>query len=366
MENFQTLFSHTPNSAGQWHSLEEHLKRVAVQAQRFAGKFDGDTLGYWAGLWHDIGKAHPQFQDYLRKCAEEPGKKHSGIDHKGAGSIWAVDVCDSLSWIISGHHGGLKGKANLKAWLREMRKAPHVQEAHKVVKEYLSLKLRPDENLSLPVFLKTRLDMEFFLRMLFSSLVDADFLDTENHFSPDYSEKRCYKIKFNDLCETLERNQESLIRDSQGPLNQIRKEIYHACLEAASQAPGLFRLTVPTGGGKTRAGIAFALRHALQHGMERVIVAIPYTSIIEQTAAEYKKIFGKEVVLEHHSGVSREQEEKDDKLWTRLASENWDAPIIVTTTVQLFESIFGNRARGQVCCWLKFPFLPAGSVATLN
>ena len=183
--------------------------------------------------------------------------------------------------------------------------------------------------------------------MVFSALVDADFLDTEGHFEPEQAAQRGQGVGLGELWRRFEPAQLTLSGWQQGQLNEIRHEIYQACLRAADNPPGLFSLTVPTGGGKTRSGMAFALRHALAHSFDRVIVAIPYTSIIEQTVDVYRGIFGAESVLEHHSAVTPHDDPSDplsyQEVWARLASQNWDAPIVVTTTVQLFESLFANR-----------------------
>jgi CRISPR-associated endonuclease/helicase Cas3 len=183
--------------------------------------------------------------------------------------------------------------------------------------------------------------------MVFSTLVDADFLDTEHHFDPTRSHQRGSRVGLGELWQRLEAAQAAFGSVQQGTLNTLRHEIYTACVQSAEAHPGVFSLTVPTGGGKTRSSMAFALKHALVHGFERVIVAIPYTSIIEQTADVYRGIFGETCVLEHHSAVIMEHEGCDplsyQEVWTRLASENWDAPIVVTTTVQLFESLFAHR-----------------------
>ena len=152
-----------------------------------------------------------------------------------------------------------------------------------------------------------------------------------------------------ELWRRLEQNQTELVRQSSGELNDLRREVYQHCHEAAPQPQGFFRLTVPTGGGKTRSALGFALPHAIHHYLDQVIVAIPYTSIIEQTANVYRGIFGEEdgLVLEHHSAVVVDDQENSpvtaQQAWPRLASQNWDAPVVVTTTVQLFESLFANR-----------------------
>jgi CRISPR-associated endonuclease/helicase Cas3 len=211
--------------------------------------------------------------------------------------------------------------------------------------------IEPTAMLPIPPQVDTdRLAAEVFLRMLFSALVDADFLDTEAHFQEAGQEVRqAARIGLEELWRRLEQSQQWLMAGCSGPVAQARREIYDYCLAAAGSPPGLFRLTVPTGGGKTRSGMAFALRHALLHGMQRIIVAVPFISITEQTAEVYREIFeaGDDqtpVVLEHHSAflLQEEDEFSPRAQWTRLAAENWDAPIIVTTTVQLFESLFGN------------------------
>ena len=207
--------------------------------------------------------------------------------------------------------------------------------------------VKPATSLALPSHLTSELDCEFFIRMLFSALVDADFLDTERHFNREQAESRRRGPNISDLWQDFEKDQVKFTKATPSRLNVAREEVYQACLQAASQPQGVFRLTVPTGGGKTRSGMAFGLKHALRHGLDRVIVAIPYTSIIEQTADVYRQIFRPGVVLEHHSAVASEEERCDpvslNDVWSRLAAENWDAPIVVTTTVQLFESLFGHK-----------------------
>jgi len=180
--------------------------------------------------------------------------------------------------------------------------------------------------------------------MLFSCLVDADFLDTEHHMSPVKGAMRAAERPLlTALCNTFSRNQDELMRGAEPTvLNKARRGMYEAGIAAAESPQGVFSLSMPTGAGKTRAAMGFALKHALCNDLDRVIVAIPYTSIIEQNAAVYRGIFGHEPVLEHHSGMTVLD---DDELSpARLAAENWDVPIVVTTTVQLFDSLFHNRS----------------------
>jgi CRISPR-associated endonuclease/helicase Cas3 len=334
------LYAHTPNDNGDWHLLDDHLNSVAELAGDFAAKFAMDEFGRVAGLLHDIGKASPEFQSYLSAAyvAKQQGKPppRSRVDHKSAGAVIAADIGQLLPFPILGHHGGLMDMPAVKQKLSEG--------ASRGTAGYRPRGLSADP-LPVPALTKA-LECETLVRMLFSTLVDADFRDTERHWEPDKSELRENNASLADLWEALVRDQERLKEASEPTsVNLIREEIYDACVSAASKPQGVFRLTVPTGGGKTRSGMAFALKHAVEHNLDRVIVAIPYTSIIDQNAKVYREIFGSENVLEHHSAVdlgdSDEYSEEAQRML--LAAENWDAPIVVTTTVQLFESLFSNK-----------------------
>lgn len=214
--------------------------------------------------------------------------------------------------------------------------------------------LVPEQPVTFPSYLNDSLKAGFFLHMLFSSLVDADGLDMEAHWTPDYAAQRSSSVTLANLWQRFERDQQGVSGASDTLVGQARHAMYEACLHAAAQPPGLFRLAMPTGGGKTRSAMAFALQHALHHGQQRVIVAVPFMSITEQTAAVYRTIFhavasDAPVVLEHHSGADAQRYKADylvpNQMWSRLAAENWGAPIVVTTTVQLFESVFTNKTR---------------------
>lgn len=176
------LYAHSANSQGQRHRLIDHLKEVARLAKKFADKFGAGELAYWAGLWYDVGKFHPAFQEYLRKCQIEPGKTHRGPDHKGAGALLAQRYLEPLVFLVAGHHGGLPNGADLKTtWLPEKSNSPASDEAL-IVANSEGIQIKPQSTPSSPTFLKTSLDAEFFIRTLFSALVDVDFLDTESHF----------------------------------------------------------------------------------------------------------------------------------------------------------------------------------------
>ena len=332
-------FAHSENRNGIKHDLATHLMGVARRAEAFCAKFGVSMLGYRTGLWHDVGKLHPDFQAYLANPDAARGP-----DHKGAGALLAQKHLEPLAFLIAGHHGGLEDGARLKNWLGEREGDPRTREALQAAKAQLP-GLETDLALALPGWARSRGDVEFLLRMLFSALVDADFLDTERHFSSEVARLRGGGPSLDEAWARFEKNQARLPANG-SRVNQVRSEVYKACVEAAHQPQGFYRLTVPTGGGKTRSSMAFALRHALQHQLDRVVVAIPYTSIIEQTAAVYREMLGCDVVLEHHSAVQRDEDPENpsaEELWRRLSSENWDVPVVVTTTVQLFESVFARQ-----------------------
>ncbi len=209
----------------------------------------------------------------------------------------------------------------------------------------------PTDRVPLPGHLRTDRHADLWVRLLFSALVDADFLDTEAHFHAERADKRGAESELAELWrrfEVFHRDQMSALLDPNSPVNRVRAEVYQACCDAAPLPSGFFRLTVPTGGGKTQSGMAFALKHALENQQRQIIVAVPFITITQQTAKTYQDIFRQpDAVLEHHSGATAPTGEPDeyasDDVWTRLAAENWDAPVVVTTTVQLFESLFSNR-----------------------
>lgn len=358
VEKPRRLVAHTPPPGGGWHFLDDHAVSVAEGAAVFADAFAAREVAWWLGLLHDAGKAHPEFQNYLLACAREPGRKHPTVDHKTTGAA-ALSSFDGLSQVLLGHHGGLPDLSDSNTKLRNF--IQHERDRFgDAWGRFTALGIIPNrESPALPLWAtETPHTYEFFLRMVFSCLVDADAIDTEQHWTPDATEARESDTpSLQTLWRRFSENQSRLMAKVEyapagsSPVNGVRADVYNACVERASRPPGFFRLTVPTGGGKTRSSTAFALRHAIAHRMRRVIYAVPFLTITEQTVDVLREALGNDrAVLEHHSGIAPTVdndtgEESADERWRQLATENWDAPVVVTTTVQLFESLLGRKTR---------------------
>ena len=334
-----------PEEGGRWQPLGEHLEQTAQLARDFAEAFGAGEWGYLAGLWHDSGKFSEEFQRFLRESCNAHIEQRSRVDHSTYGAQkayqkWPQGEGKTLAYVIAGHHAGLPdGRSNEESCLTRRIERTLPYQFH--CPESLFEQKQP----TLPFALNRQrfcFELVFFIRMLFSCLADGDFLDTEKHIAPEKAGIREKdKVEFNRLYEKLESHLSTLQKQSVKTwVNTIRSEILANCLKAAEMGAGLFSLSVPTGGGKTLSSMAFGLTHAVRHGQRRIIYAIPYTSIIEQNANVFRNIFGREAVLEHHSNY--EPAEEDYK--TRLAGENWDAPIVVTTNVQFFESLYACRS----------------------
>lgn len=342
----------------QWakHALEEHLRAVAERAAHFAVTFGSSDWAHVAGVWHDLGKYRPAFQNYIRRASGYDANAHietapGRVDHSTAGAIYAEEKLGLpgrvLAYLIAGHHAGLPdyeaditGRRSLQRRLAEGRDKGYVQETLGAAIPHDIL------NPPVPVFRVPgdRDGFHLWVRMLFSCLVDADFLDTEAFMDPPRATSRQGYPDIATLLTQLNAHMAKLQHDAEPtPVNAIRQAVYRQCCDKAQSPPGLFSLTVPTGGGKTLSSLVFALRHAERFGKRRVIYAIPYTSIIEQTADVFRDVFksSEDVVVEHHSQADSAPEKEDAR--SRLACENWDAPLIVTTNVQLFESLYAAR-----------------------
>ncbi len=354
--------AHTPRKddpAQRWQPLRDHLEAVAEDAQRFAQHFavpHASEFAYWSGILHDLGKYSQEFQTYLRVAYRADQTKTRGpskkVDHSSAGAVLGRDLLITgyeelvptdgtgaeLAWVVAYHHGRLKDRVALMERLSRQKQDSGVAQAQIRAFEELEdvFTKSPPEVAELEPFAR-----EFFIRMLLSTVVDADRLDTEKFWSPKTSAQRQHtKAPLATLLGKVKEDQEKL-KSLDTLVNRARWDIYQAALSAARREPGFFRLTVPTGGGKTRSSLAFALEHAVAFGLRRVIYAVPFTSIIDQTADVFTGLLGAENVLEHHSAY--EPDDTEDENRTKLAAENWDVPVVVTTNVQLFESLFADK-----------------------
>lgn len=342
------VYAHTPSPQHPvWHPLTQHLLAVGSLAGQFAAPWLAGDLAYAAGLWHDLGKFNPEFQAYL--WAQHEGRPHQRVPHAmwGAAFVSALfqrrGAWKALALTIAGHHAGLPAGSEIDQIIDEFL-AAHPNARSDL--QTWAAQLPPPPLPTLPAFPShdpTRREM--FIRMLFSALVDADRLDTERHFSPGQERLRHSLPRLGQVAPRFWPKQQALLsKASSTSVNRIRREVYEACVAAADGPPGFYRLTAPTGAGKTLSSLAFAIKHARKHDLDRIVVAIPYTSIIEQTADAYRAILGRDAVLEHHSQFIPPEDESQDlrSFSLRLATDNWDAPVVVTTTVQLFESLFSN------------------------
>lgn len=315
-----------------------HLEGVAELAAQFAAPFGGEKIARFTGASHDIGKYTTGFQKRLLT----DGPK---VDHSTAGALECAKAYNlAAAMCVIGHHAGLpdigfrgdlSGSSTFWGRINQGKK----------LEDYNAFRqeLQPKNALA-PAFANSSpLAAAFFIRMMYSCLVDADFLDTEAFV---LSPRQRNDVSLATLLDTLNAHVAKWF-PPKSELNRLRCRILESCIHAGqAEEPGLFTLTVPTGGGKTIASLAFALNHAVHHSKKRVIYVIPYTSIIDQTAAVFSDILGEENVLAHHSGVQYELDDMDSELSLKKAqaTENWDEPIIVTTAVQFFESLFSNRS----------------------
>jgi len=360
-------YAHSRQDAdeSEWQLLKDHLTATAELAAELARPAGLSELAYTAGLLHDIGKYSQEFQARLRGAPRR-------VDHATAGAREIVKLspdglekhlAELVSFVIAGHHTGLPdygsfGDMEGEGTLLSRREKKHLKDYSAYQKEIdiSSLPLAPksiqpvrfrlgDREIPHPGF-----SLSFLTRMLFSALVDADWLDTERYMAG--KKPRGQHASIQELAAQFNRFLQNF-ENPQTELNRKRTDILHACRDKASLPPGFFTLTVPTGGGKTFSSMAFALNHAVQQGLRRVIYVIPFTSIIEQNAGKFREALGPlgaENVLEHHSNFDWETKSEDDETnqvvqKLKLAAENWDVPIIVTTSVQFFESLFASKKR---------------------
>jgi CRISPR-associated endonuclease/helicase Cas3 len=336
--------------SSEWEPLSDHLAAVGNRAAAFADAFGCGPVARAAGQLHDIGKCSEQFQSYI---AGTPTGSRRGGDHSTAGAREACTAYPGplgrmLAYVIAGHHGGLGDWTDVAPRLGVDHAIPPYagwQTQTGVLPASSALggpqRSNPDKGFT----------SAFLIRMVFSCLVDADFLETER-FLAQARDEPVARGGYTDLAILHDRLRGHMGRmrsaAAASPVNEIRNKVLDHVITRAGEPPGLFTLTVPTGGGKTLASLSFAMEHARHHGMRRIVYVIPYTSIIEQTAAVFRVALAtQDDVLEHHASFDwdheTDEEGRDGVAKLRHAAENWDVPVVVTTAVQFFESLFANR-----------------------
>lgn len=363
---------------GRWQRLDDHLRGTAELARQFAEAFGAGDWAYLAGLLHDLGKYADQFQRRLRNPSKEIGRDHST---PGAAAILECykQISEITALAVEGHHIGLQTiRKSYKDWLREIHaNLSTIEKANTYTDVNFKLLLDRfrNDSLQFPVIRngfnenilhneKTAAAAMLDVRMFFSTLVDADFLNTEAHFNGDHKQPLKYRSEgpdFNpDICiERLDQYLKELQekKELSKKIQGIRDMLSVACKTAANNPLGIFTLSAPTGSGKTLSMLAFALYHAQKHkNLRRIILVMPYLNIIEQTLKVYKKLFNNEhgfseqYILEDHSLAYRQEKEaindcEDESInIARLLAENWDAPIILTTSMKCLESLMANRS----------------------
>lgn len=339
IRNPNTIISHVRQTDLVIQTNDEHQQGVAQRAESFAAEFGMGDCGRVMGLLHDKGKEQAEWQKYIQGVTglnKEFAQVKSGPHHAYVGACIAQkyysQIAPFVAQPIAGHHRGLYDYC----------------EYLEVIKDGIPYEINLGEKIpfTFPSFSKLeKYDYHQIVRMLFSCLVDADSLDTESFLTPEQARLRGCHTTMEELLEKLQTYLYELRKSAKDTdVNRIRNLVQGQCIKESQGEKGFYSLTVPTGGGKTLASVLWALHHAVKNHQQRIIIAIPYTSIIVQTAATLKGIFGKENVLEHHSNVNPENiSDRELRERLQLATENWDYPIIVTTNVQLFESLFSNK-----------------------
>lgn len=367
-----TYMAHSPSEENlEWQTLKAHAEGVTARLEhhlRYLTRSVPELLPYakLTGYLHDLGKYRDDFQKHRLawdpQADQEIALVQKAVPHSDAGAKFMQalldmdrEVASELPFAIANHHGRLRDVDALLGRLSDtnIQKVEDLIELAEAELPELTELLEAD----FPDLPLERTERAFLIRFLLGALVDADRLDTEEHGSPSKADlRKLHAAEHDEMAFLLARVQtdqdEKTAKDAKSPqpVNALRREMYASALGNASHAPGFFRLTMPTGGGKTLASLAFALRHANLHGLRRVIYAVPFTTIIDQTAKVFRDVLehpGEFKVLEHHSNLEVKEPpdgEENQKAVSELATENWDAPVIVTTTVRLFqETLFGTR-----------------------
>ena len=367
--------AHVEEETGREQRLRDHLTGVAELSGRFAAAFGEEAVGRLLGMYHDIGKYSPDFQAYIRAAEEEKKKRRGRIDHSTAGAqevcklgngaaktrdirrLWQA-MAHMMAFCIVGHHGGMPNQGTKVDDAYEGTLIARLKKSelpdYSAYQTEVTAPILPTSALVRQVGVSPLATM-LYMRMLFSCLVDADFLDTERFMAGGEVGREGFPTVETLLERMTKRLQEKFAAPNteeerkkfDTPINRKRGELLRESIAAGEVAAGnLYRMTVPTGGGKTISSLAFALHYAVhaKRKRRRIIYVIPYTSIIEQNAAVFRDLLGADSVVEHHQNVAYDDTADSDMNRKRLATENWDAPVIVTTNVQ-FLSRFSPIAR---------------------
>ncbi len=348
--------------------LKDHIKYVAIRAKSYANHWGYGYACELAGIFHDLAKYADQFQARIRDPQNIKGRDHWSLGALYIASQFVGSLPIALA--IMGHHIGLNQLPENRKSLCRLIAQTIQQNPEKYTETNLALLVKRFEidtgtklpSFTIPPILSGKMCADMLdIRMIFSALVDADFVETEAHFNGDATIRRRYRpegpsLDTEKMLEVLNKHIKIKSNSTDGsPVSKVRQSLHNTCIDASKSSPGVFTLTAPTGAGKTLSILSFALRHAKEHNLRKIVLVMPFLNIIDQTVQIYMELFSKEkgfpdnYVLEDHSlaelkASKRVFDSEDELLRTRtLLSENWDAPIILTTTVKFFESLHENK-----------------------
>lgn len=335
------ILAHSENEYGDVHELKRHLLETSILSEKIGRCELSKQLGEVASLFHDAGKYQAKFQEYLLN-----GGVRGSVPHAAFG---AVLVQEFSRWIlpfcIEGHHKGLSDKTDLKYNLLEYKENIVYEEVKEKYFDDMRSHIKNFSNLDNNLFEKYELiEVEFFTRYLFSLLTDADWLNTEKHFDPELAKvRRPKQLEIDKMINVMENKFAKFSK--YGEINELRNQARNEAISKADLSTGFYSLNLPTGLGKTLTSFFWALLHARKNHLRRIIIVLPFINIIDQTVNTLKELFGEDCILEHHTNVVEEAVTDDEKKYNpkKLASQNWEYPVIVTTTVQFFESLFSNK-----------------------
>lgn len=332
------IFAHSTlrTDCSNWETLEQHSTRVARATAARAEPFGGTDIAALLGHLHDLGKVKPGFQEKLRGAVNDT--PHSAEGARLLASLGGMGKL--LAPAILGHHGQLPNPDEV---IRRLVATVSVAAPHWMSTTSPAPPLRLMEpNISQS---ERAFRTQFLVRMFYSCLTDADDRETAAFYA-DVEGRATKQIRQEVMQDDLERFERHMAMvGGEGAVNDLRRQVLDCALAGAVCQPGLFTMTVPTGGGKTLSSLGFGLRHAMAHGLRRLIFVIPYTSIVEQTADVFRRVLGDDAILEHHAAFDWDGIDETEAEQLKIAAQSWDRPIIVTTAVQFFESLYAARKK---------------------